>query len=442
MRPRLVSRPNQAELWRLAVPMMLSNVSIALLGLVDTAVVGHLENESYLAGVAIAAVIFDFLYWGVTFLRMATTGLAAQSHGADDNAAIRAVLRDGVAMALVFAAVMLLLHPTILNAALLLFDTSAAARGHARTYFEIKIWGAPGALCTMVFIGWLIGMHNAKAAMWLAAGPCLLQVVLDIVLVVVLDFGVPGVAYAATITAWTSAGFGFWLVRRELRRRPRASGVAWEWSRAKQLFQLNGNIFVRTLCLIATFAFFTNRGADQGDVVLAANAILLNLQMLTALGLDGFANALEALVGRAIGARDRAQFSASIKLGTVWSVLLALLLTVAYGLFGEILIGLLSDIPVVREVAADHLVWAAILPIVSVWCFILDGVFIGATRGREMRNSMLISTLGVFLPAWYVLQDLGNDGLWLAFILFFAARGVTMVAYFVVLERRRRFVPV
>ncbi|MFT4562317.1 MAG: MATE family multidrug resistance protein [Gammaproteobacteria bacterium] len=428
------------ELWQLAAPMMLSNISIATLGLVDTAVIGHLDDASNLAGIAIAAVIFDFLYWGVTFLRMGTTGVVAQVHGAGDVRRMLSTLRDAMLVALTIAIGMLLFRQEIISFALNIIHSSEQSASHAAQFFAIKIWGAPGVLVTMVFIGWLIGMQNARSAMWLAALPCALHAALDIALVSYLKLGIAGAGYAALATAYFSAGLGLWLVSRELARYKKPVRIGWQWSQIRQLLTLNSNILVRTLCLIATFAFFTHQGARQGDTVLAANAVLLNFQMLTALALDGFANALEALVGASIGASNRLKFVQVVSVGALWAFLFAMVFVALYLLFGHSLIALLTSISAVRTQAERYLVWAAISPLVSVWCFLFDGIFIGATKGREMRNSMIFSSFLVFAPAWYVLQHFGNHGLWFAFLLFFAARGVSMGWYFFAIDRRAGFI--
>ncbi|MDA0823932.1 MAG: MATE family efflux transporter [Proteobacteria bacterium] len=429
------------SLWHLAAPMMLSNISIATLGLVDTAVIGHLSDASCLGGIAIAAVVFDFLYWGVTFLRMGTTGVVAQVHGARDVRRMVSTLRDAMIVALSIAAAILFFRQEIIGFALNVIHSSEQSAIHAAHFFSIKIWGAPGVLATMVFIGWLIGMQNARSAMWLAALPCILHAGLDVAFVTHLKLGVAGAGYAAVATAYFSAGLGLMLVNRELSRYEKPLSIGWQWSQIRQLLSLNSNILIRTLCLIATFAFFTHQGARQGDTVLAANAVLLNFQMLTALALDGFANALEALVGAAIGASNRRKFVQVVSVGALWSLLFATLFMVLYLLFGHYLIALLTSISAVRMQAERYLIWAAISPLVSVWCFLFDGIFIGATKGREMRNSMIFSSFFVFAPAWVVLERLENNGLWLAFLLFFAARGLSMGWYFVAIDRRGGFVP-
>ena len=432
-------RTTHFRIWVLAAPMMLSNVSIALLGLIDTAVIGHLANPSYLAGISLATVLFDFLYWGVTFLRMGTTGVVAQNYGSGDAPRAGATLRDAMIIALILALLMLVARHEIRDFGLQLLDGSITATTHASHFFEIKIWGAPGVLATMVFIGWLIGMQKARVAMVLVAIPCLVHAGLDLLFVVGFKLGITGAAYASLITAYFSASLGGWLVVTELRRHSSALAFTWQWRSMRRLLTFNWNIMLRTFCLIATFAFFTRRGASWGDTTLAANAILLNFQMLTALALDGFANALEAMVGRSIGALNRTRFLAAVTIGMLWSIIFALLFVGLYALFGSSLIASLTDIPELRAEAARFMVWAVISPIISVWCFVFDGIFIGATKGREMRNSIVFSTFFVFLPGWYLLQPLGNHGLWLAFLMFFAARGASMAWYFLKLERQGEF---
>lgn len=438
----MLSKPSRSSrLWAIALPMMLANVSIAVFGLIDAAVVGHLEHEAFLAGVALASVLFDFLYWGVTFLRMGTTGVVAQDFGATNFSDCRRALLEAIAVSLLLAVVILVCHPVIAHYGLSLLDGSAAAREHAETYFSIKIWGAPGVLMTMVMTGWLIGMQRASCVLKLTAVASLLNAGLDLFFVFGLGLGVEGVAMAALISAYFSTALGGFYCVKVLRQH----GETLRWSplvasRVRRFVALNFNILIRTLCLISAFALFTRYGAGQGDTILAANAVLLSFQMLLALSLDGFANALEVLVGEAIGNKDHTGFVSSIKLGTAWSVLGAILFSVSYFLFGQQLIYLLTDIDRVAETALIYLPWMALSPLVAVWCFVFDGVFIGATQGRAMRNSMMFSLLLVFIPALLTLDDFGNHGLWGAFLMFFAARGISMAYLFFVIENRGGFV--
>ncbi|RKZ49069.1 MAG: MATE family efflux transporter [Gammaproteobacteria bacterium] len=443
---------NHSTMWRLAGPMIVSNISIALLGLVDTAVVGHLGQPYYLGGIAIGAIIFDFIYWGMGFLRMSTTGLTAQIHGQannkannqDDNTACRTILAQSLITAFLIAMIVLIFQKHIADLALWLLEGSEEVTFYARTYFEWSIWGAPAVLSLLVMTGWFLGMQNAKATLIVAVTVNIINVVLDFVFVFGLDMDVRGVALASVISLYIGVFVAIFLVARELRINPGEWLIAdiLHMQRLKEILALNQDIFIRTICLIFVFAFFTRQGAKQGDVILAANAILLNFQALMALGLDGFANATEALVGKAVGAKNRKVFVDSVKTATFWSFVVAISFALIFALVGKSMINILTDILSIRAEAYQYLPWMILSPIVAVWCFLLDGIFIGATRAKEMRNSMLISTFLIFLPAWYVFQGYGNHGLWLAFIVFFVARGLTLAYASLRIERDGGFIPI
>jgi MATE family multidrug resistance protein len=430
------------EVLRLAGPMIVSNVSIALLGMVDTAVVGHLDNPGYLAGVALAAVLFDFLYWGLTFLRMGTTGTIAQMHGAGDWAQVRSALVQALLVGAILGVGILSFKGLILDSGLALLDGSETAQCQARRYYEIKIWGAPAVLGLMVITGWLIGMQNARAALTLAVITNLVNVALDLLFVIGFHMEVRGVAWASLLAAYVGLLTGLILVGAVLKRHPAGSTRTRRLTLSgfRRMLALNYNIMLRTVCLIAAFAYFTKQGARQGDVILASNALLLNFQMLMALGLDGFANATEALIGRAIGGADRRAFGETIRVAATWSAAIACAYSVVYFVFGPGIIDLLTSIEVLRETARVYLPWVVVSPLISVWCFLLDGVFIGATRGREMRNAMIVSVFLVFVPACSLFTKFGNHGLWLAFMLFFVARGVSMTWLFLRIDRGMGFV--
>ena len=416
------------QLWRLAAPLILSNLTIPLLGLVDTAVVGHLEHAYYLGAVALGSLIFSFLFWGFGFLRMGTTGLIAQAHGKRDNSEIRSTLARAALLALSCALLIILLQNPVSQLAFYLLQGSHEVEHYAAEYFSIRIWSAPATLLNYVFIGWLLGMQNARGPLWILLASNLSNIILDLWFVLGLGMTVDGVAYASVIAEYIGCFVGLYLVYNTLQQH---LGI---WQRraifAKkrlcQLLQLNGNIMIRTLGLILSLAFFTAQGAKFGDIILAANAILMNFQALMAYALDGFAHAAEALVGRAIGSKNRQAFHSAIYTAAVWSLGVALLFIGFYGLAGEWIIHQLSDLNEVTSAAIQYLPWAIIMPIVAVWSYLFDGIFIGATRSREMRNTMLTASLLFFLPAWWLLHPWGNHGLWAALMIFMAGRGITM----------------
>ena len=420
------------RVWRLAAPMIVANVTVPLLGAVDTAVVGHLPEPYYLGAVAVGAMIFSFLYWGFGFLRMATTGLTAQAHGADDADEMRATLVRSLIIAGALALVILALQTPTIGLAMGFLEASAEVESHARAYFAIRVWGAPAALANFTLLGWFLGMQKARATLLLQVVINAINIVLDLWFVVGLGLDVEGVALATIIAEYAGLALGLVLAVRTLRR----MGGRWRLERIverrslRHLFATNRDIFLRTLCLIAVFAYLTAQGAKMGDVVLAANAVMMNLLMFMSFPLDGFAHAAEALVGRAVGARDRAALAGTVRAATLWALVMAVGFAAVYLTAGTLVIDALTNVEAVRAAAREVLPWLVVAPLISVWSYLLDGVFIGATRSAEMRNAMFVS-LAVYLAAtWTLTPLLGNHGLWLAFLIFMAARAFTLGAYY------------
>lgn len=415
-------------MWRIAAPMILSNVSVPLLGMVDTGVTGHLDSPTYLGGVAIGGTIFTFLYMGMNFLRMGTTGIAAQSFGADDHDGLRVSLGQALLVGQVIALAILLLQLPIATLALSLLGGDADTQAHAATYFSIRVWSAPGTLANFALIGWFLGMQNARVPLFIFLTINLTNIALDLLFVIGLGMKIEGVALASVAAEYSGllvgGSFALAALRRHEGRWPVARLV--NLSAYKAFFSVNANLFIRTMALMFTFAFVTAQGARLGGVILAANAVLLNFQHLTAFGLDGLAHAAEALVGKAVGARSRAALEHAVRLTLRWSLFFALGFTVVYIVAGRHIVNVLTDLPEVRATAMTYLPWLIASPLISVWCFLYDGVYVGMTRAREMRNIMLISAFAVFLPAWYLTQSFGNHGLWFALTLFLASRGIGM----------------
>ena len=415
-------------MWRIAAPMILSNISVPLLGMVDTGVTGHLESPAYLGAVAIGATIFTFLYMGMNFLRMVTTGIAAQSYGADDNDGLRVALGQALITSLAIALAVIVLQVPIAALALNLIGADGEAQAYAADYFFIRVWSAPGTLANYALIGWFLGLQNARVPLAIFLTINLTNIALDLLFVVVFGMKVEGVALASVLAEYAGLAVGATFAIRALRRHI----GHWPFERLFNLsayrafFSINANLFVRTMSLMFTIAFVTAQGARLGGVILAANAVLLNFQHLTAFGLDGLAHAAEAMVGRAVGSRRQDALEHAVKLTLRWSLIFAVGFTVLYLIAGPMLVRLLTDLPEVRAAALEYLPWMIVSPLVSVWCFLYDGVYVGMTRAKDMRNIMLFSTFAVFLPAWYLLQGLGNHGLWLAFMLFLASRGIGM----------------
>ena len=426
------------RVWRLAGPIMLANVTVPLLGIVDTAVVGHLDQVYYLGAVAVGALIFNFLYWGFGFLRMGTTGFAAQAHGADDTAEMVATLWRAMIAAVVIGAGLLVLQGLVIEGAMALMAASPEVDAHSRAYFTIRIWSAPAALANYVILGWFLGMQNARAGLIIQVLINVLNIVLDLVFVVWLGMAVEGVAAATVIAEYAGLGLGLVMLRGALAK---LDGAAIDWrrvlepARMRHMIAVNRDIFLRTLCLITAFAYLTIQGARMGDVILAANAVLLNMVTFMAYALDGFANAAQALVGRAVGERSKTDYRGVVRASTIWALGFAAAFSLVYAAAGSSIIDGITTLPEVRAAARDALPWMILAPLVSVWGYQLDGIFIGAMQTMEMRNAMVLSLI-VYLIAVEVFRPLyGNHGIWLGFTLFMVARGLTLGYYFPRIEQ-------
>ncbi len=411
---------------------MLSNVSVPLVGIVDTAVVGHLPNATFIGAVALGAVVFSFLYWGFGFLRMGTTGLVAQDMGARDFDELRATLTRSLILALTLGLAILALRNPAGELAFWALDGSAMVEGFAKQYYRVRVFAAPATLVNYVILGFAIGVQNTRAALALMLLLNITNVLLDLLFVIGFGWGVEGVAAASVISEYTAALFGLLLMRQMLSR----LGGRWQpyrlfdRHRLKTLLGVNLNIFIRTLCLLFAFFHFTSTGAKLGDIILAANAVLMHLFTFMAYSLDGFAHAVEALAGSAYGARNRWAFVSAVRASTACAFLVSIVYCVVYAGFGSSIVALITGIAEVRTTAGEYLPWLVVAPVVSVWSFQLDGIFVGTTRAVAMRNAMLVS-LAVFLAAvWLLLPLWGNHGLWAALIVLMGTRAITLGIWF------------
>ena len=415
----------------LALPMVFSNVTTPLLGLVDTWVIGHLGQAWFLGGVSVGATLINLLFWLLGFLRMSTTGLTAQAQGAASAEGQLDTLARALGLAVGLGLALLLLVLPFLPAIIGLSGGSPEVQVYAGDYVSVRIWSAPAALCNLVIMGWLLGMQDARSPMLLLILSNLVNMVLDAWFVLGLGWQVRGVAAASLLADYCSLGVGLWLVSRRLRHLPAEVWQSawlrwWQWPAVRRLLGLNRDIFIRSLCLQLCFAFMTLQGARLGDVAVAANAVLLNFLMLISYGLDGFAYAVEAMVGRAIGRRDRQGLREAIVLNLGWALLIAIAFALGFAMGGRQLIAHITDIPAVIAEANRQLPWLIAMPLLAVWCFLLDGVFIGATRAREMRNSMLVAVFAGFFPIWWLCQEWGVAALWAAMAALMTGRGLTL----------------
>jgi len=415
--------------------MILSNITVPLLGLVDTAVIGHLEHAYYLGGSTVGAMVISVITWLCGFLRMTTTGLAAQAYGKNSQQQGGLVLGRGLIVAIAISALVIVFQVPFIDTAVRLSGGSADVQYYATQYAQIRIWGLPAALANLVILGWLLGNHQAKSVMWILIVTNLINLLLDIVFVVYFDWQVVGIASATLIAEYSALVIGFVVIYMKvgthfntLFYRLRTS--LFERPALMDYFRLNRDILIRTLSLQTCFVFITFQGARMGDQVVAANAILMNFLLFISFGLDGIANAAEVMVGKAKGERNYDQFQNVVRVSFFWTLIFALLYCFIFYFTGKSLVGLISDIEFVVIYTEQYLVWIVILPIVACWSYLFDGIYIGLTQAKVMRNSMLISTFLCFFPVWWVVQDMENHGLWLALSVFMLARALTLSLHF------------
>ncbi len=414
-------------LWRLALPMILSNITVPLLGVVDTAVIGHLDSPIYLGGVAVGATATSFIFMLLLFLRMSTTGLTAQAFGANDKTALARALTQPLLIALVAGVLFMVLRTPMSNLAAAMMGGSPEVQQQAAIFIHIRWLSAPATLANLVILGWLLGVQYARAPMVLLIIGNLVNILLDLLFVLQWHWGVAGAAAATAIAEYVTLGVGLWMVARVLKLR----GIdltllknSWRGDTAR-LFRLNRDIMLRSLMVQICFASLTILGARISPDVVAVNAVLLMFLTFTAYALDGFAYAVEACSGEAVGAKDRSRLLLIWQAACRQAGLVALLFALLYALCGPQIVSLLTSLQSLRDMADRYLFWQVILPLVGVWCYLLDGMFIGATRGREMRNSMIMAAMG-YGVALLTLPWLGNHGLWLAVAVFLALRGLTL----------------
>ena len=432
-----MNRNTHRRVWLIAGPIIISNISVPMLGAVDTAVIGHLPDPKYLGGVAIGAMVFTFIYWGFGFLRMGTGGLTAQAFGARDADEVRACLARAAVIGIAVALILIALQLPIATATFSILEASPDVEALAQEYFFVRIWGAPATLMNFALLGWFIGCQNTKAALWHQLSLNGVNIVLDLVFVLGFGWGVTGVAAATAIADGVAVVIGLFLALPILRKLGggfvRAEIL--EASKIRRTIALNVDIFIRTICLVLAFAYFTAQGAAFGNVVLAANAVLLNFQTFMAHALDGLAHSAEALGGEAIGARDRKAFRDAVRVSVFWGMVVAAGFTLVYLIAGSFIIDVLTGIETVRETSREYLVWSAAMPLIAVFPFLLDGIFLGGTRGATMRNAMIVSLL-IYLACCYILVPLwGNDGLWASLAIFMGARGLTLGVRYPALAR-------
>jgi MATE family multidrug resistance protein len=421
---------------------VLSNATVPILGAVDTGVVGQIGLAAPIGAVGIGAIILSAFYWLFGFLRMGTVGLTSQAAGRGDAAEVSALLTRALLIGFGAGAVMILGQVPMFWAAFQVSPASPQVEMLARDYMGIRIWSAPAAIAIYGISGWLIAQERTRAVLFIQLWMNGLNILLDLVFVLVFDMGVQGVAIATFIAEWSGAALGLWLCRGAFNVPAwRDWAVVFDRVKLRRMAVLNSDILIRSLLLEAMFVSFMFFGAGQGDVTLAANQVLLQFLMITAYGLDGFAFAAEALVGQAVGAGNIARLRRGALISSFWGAIGCVALAVVFALAGGVIIDTMTTNPDVRAAARIYLPYMIAAPVVGVASWMLDGIFIGATRSRDMRNMMVVSFVIYGVCLWLLLPWLANHGLWLALLISFVARGVTLALRYPALEQATRPAP-
>ena len=417
---------------RLAIPNIISNITVPLLGMIDLFIVGHLSSELYIGAIAIASMIFNFIYWSFGFLRMGTSGFTAQAFGAKDQQEVVNVLLRSMSVALLGGFILLVLQYFIFGVAHYFVAGSAEIMSLAADYFYIYIWAAPAVLSMYAFTGWFIGMQDAKTPMFISIAVNIINIVMSLFFVFVLHWELKGVALGSVIAQYSGVLLCliFSLSKYKSLRKYLHTRFIQKWEDIVPFFQVNSNIFLRTLCLIAVSTFFTSASARFGDLTLAVNSLMMQLFILFSYMMDGFAYAAEALTGRFVGAKDSTSLRQLIRRLFAWGVGLTALFSLIYALFSKDILQLLTDKQNVITLANDYIEWALLIPIAGFAAFLWDGIFIGMTASRQMRDSMFAAMLIFFVVYYSSRMSLGNDGLWLAFIIYLASRGLIQALVF------------
>jgi MATE family multidrug resistance protein len=414
---------------------MLANLTTPLLGIVGTAAIGRLGEAHLLGGIAMSALVFDGLFWLFAFLRMGTVALTAQALGAGDAVEQRAVPMRALLIAAVVGLLLIALQSPLAAAVYGLLGGSDAVRAAAESYFFVRIWSAPCALANFAVVGWLIGIARAGTALALQIVINVINMAMTVLLVLVLGYGIVGAAIAAVTAEATGLAIGLgvaWLIAGRCFETGRA--IVLQRDKIVHMLGINRDIMIRTAAAIAAFAFFTAQGARAGDVALAANAVLYNFILIGSFFLDGMASAAEQLCGRSVGARNGAAFAQATRRVLAWGFLFGVAATVIFALGGTLLIDMITTNPNVRAAAREFMLLAALAPALGVLAYTFDGIYIGATWARDMRNLMVVA-LAIYFVTWWALRPYGNAGLWIALLVFLASRGLLQAARYPALAR-------
>ena len=414
---------------RLAIPNIISNITIPLLGLVDMILMGHLGSASYIGAIALGGTIFSVLYSFFSFLRAGTTGFTAQSFGSDDKTETIYSLYRSVCIGIPIIIFILSMQIPIAKLSSLLLDGSDEVKSLAINYFYIRIWAAPANILLYCLNGWFVGMQNTKIPMLIAILINVMNIIFSVLFVIIFNKNVVGVALGTVIAQYCGLTLAIILLMKNYKSYfvKISKNILFDFAKIKRFFKVNTDLMIRSFLLIISIAFFTNQSAKLGDNILAVNMILLQSFYIFSYFTDGFAYAGEALVGKYIGSNDKKNLVNVIRLLLIWGFSISIPFTILYALFPSNFVKIISDNPNILLEVKPYYIYMIVIPLITFAAFIWDGVYIGATASKAIRNTMIIATIFIFIPAWYLLTPkYGNHGLWISFLCFMTARGVAM----------------
>ena len=428
------------EFFRLAFPNILTNLTVPLVSLVDIGLMGRMPSSSFILAIGFGTLIFNFIYWAFGFLRMGTTGMVSQAYGSYDGKERTSLLFMGSSISLIAGILFVLFQYPILQGALILISPDDLVVAPLSTYFYWRIYAAPATITIYVITGWLLGMQDSKSALFLAIAVNGINAIVSYLLVYYADLSIKGVALGTVIAQYAGLLYGVYLIQKKhsVRWKDFSINLLKEMNTWKSFIQVNSDIFIRTLCLIFAMSFFKTKAGNIDPILGAANILLLEFVTLSAYGIDGFAFAAESICGKYFGRRNKVQFILATKTAFKQGFLFALLMSAVFFVFGKEILSVLTNKVNVIQAAMPYVKWLILLPLVSCFAFIWDGVYIGTTASKAMRNTLLIATFFIFLPLFFLLKEFfGNHGMWIAFLIFLLARGViqTILAPTAILSR-------
>ena len=417
---------------KLSIPIFFANLAIPMVGIIDTALMGNLGSLSYLSATSVAANLFSMIFWSFGFLRMGTVGMVSQANGRNDYTEILNIVVRNLLFVLAISITIILLQNLILSLSLKIFDLSEATRNLYEQYFKIRVYSAPGELILYIITGLFVGLQKTKTSSLAVGFFSILNILLSIVLVTKFDLNIKGVAYgtlfSALITSIIFLIYMFWYLSRYTKIIINFAQI-FNLKKINNIFNINLNIFIRTILLTFSFLWFTYLGTQIGENYVAANAILINLVFLSAFILDAYAFSTEGIVGYSLGKKDLNLFKNIVKNSFILSSISGLIISIIFFFTNNLVINLMSDINEIRELSSSYAVWLIILPVISSFCYQFDGIFIGASQTKELRNAMIFSVFSYLLISILLIKFLFNTGIWISLCIFMILRAVSLFYY-------------